>query len=159
MRPDDNVQELVTISVKAVKLTASVLEKLMKHFVEVGQEASEYSRTTKMSYERLATKGTTALAATDIEKRDLDYFIKEFAKYKVYFAVEKDGIDEAGKPTYLVHFLSSQKDQVEIAMKKVLQKVNERNILEKEGLASIKSKQPQDLNKEKQRVREQEHNL
>src|SRR5690554_3118136 len=123
MRPDDNVQELVKIGVNATKLTRDVVFKVFKWVTEASKDPEFYKRHGgKLDYTSLNAIGRTELLSDDIDLKMLKEIQKEFKKYHVNFAVDKnfkisDHLEDDEK-TFTLYFLSKDSNRIEKAMQK-----------------------------------------
>ena len=165
MRPDDNVQELVKIGVNTTKLTKEVLFKVLDWAVSASKDPEFYKRHGgKFDYTSLNAMGQTELLGDDIDLKMLKEIQKEFKKYHVNFAVDKnfkisDHLEDDEK-TFTLYFLSKDSNRIEKSMQKVVEKMDKdkSNNLEKSGLDSIKEKQDElrETHRQKERSREME---
>lgn len=168
MRPDDNVQELMKVSVKATQITKDVILKALKWMVASSQDPEFFKRHGgKLKYEDLNNMGKTELLAADINAQELKVFEKEFKKYHVNFAVDKnfkisDHLEDDEK-TFTLYFLSKDSNRIEKAMQKVVEKMDKEKShnLEKSGLDSVKEKQEEirKAHRQKEKSREMEREI
>jgi len=154
MRPDDNVQELMKVSVKATQITKDVILKALKWMVASSQDPEFFKRHGgKLKYEDLNNMGKTELLADDINAQELKVFEKEFKKYHVNFAVDKS-VDDEGEKIFTLYFLSKDSLRIEKAVEKVVEK---HDLINNDGLNNLKQKQNELNNKRtKEKTREQE---
>lgn len=147
---EETTQKTIALAIKTSKLTASVLQKAMKMYLE-HQKHKEPSHG-KIPVKKLVGQGAGA-KSIEVTDDNIKAFEREARKYNVDFAVKRDRTTEP--PKYLVFFKGKDADVIAQAFKEFV-KVNEKKhdrISVKEKLAEFREQ----LGKDKNRERAREH--
>ena len=147
---EETTQKTIALAIKTSKLTASVLQKAMKMYLE-HKKHKEPSHG-KIPVKKLVGQGEGA-KSIEVTDSNIKSFERVARKYNVDFAVKKDKTTEP--PKYLVFFKGKDADVITQAFKEFV-KVNEK----KRGRVSVKEKLAEFrelLGKDKNRERAREH--
>ena len=117
---EETTQKTIALAIKTSKLTASVLQKAMKMYLE-HQKHKEPSHG-KISVKKLVGQGTGA-KSIEVTDDNIKAFERVARKYNVDFAVKRDKTTEP--PRYLVFFKGKDADVIAQAFKEFV-KVNEK---------------------------------
>lgn len=145
---EEVTQKTVALVFKSSRLTADVLKKAMKMYLEHRKQASHG----KISVKDLVGQGMGA-SSIEVTDNNIKSFERVARKYNVDFAVKKDKTVEP--PKYMVFFKGKDADVITQAFREFV-KVNEKKhnrISVKEKLAEFREK----LGKDKNRERAREH--
>lgn len=148
---EEVTQKTIALVFKSSRLTADVLKKAMKMYLE-HRKAGKQAKHGKISIKELVGQGMGA-SSMEVTDNNIKSFERVAKKYNVDFAVKKDKTVEP--PKYLVFFKGRDVDVITQAFKEFV-KVNEKKrgrISVKEKLAEFKQK----LGKNKNRERAREH--
>ena len=145
---EEVTQKTIALVFKSSRLTADVLKKAMKMYLEHRKQASHG----KMSVKDLVGQGMGA-SGIEVTDNNIKSFERVARKYNVDFAVKKD--KTVAPPKYMVFFKGKDADVITQAFKEFV-KVNEKKhnrISVKEKLAEFREQ----LGKDKTRERAREH--
>ncbi len=145
---EEVTQKTIALVFKSSRLTADVLKKAMKMYLEHRKQASHG----KISVKDLVGQGMGA-SSIEVTDNNIKSFERVARKYNVDFAVKKDKTVEP--PKYMVFFKGKDADVITQAFREFV-KVNEKKhnrISVKEKLAEFREK----LGKDKNRERAREH--
>lgn len=149
---EETTQKTIAFTIKATKLTASVLKQVLKMYLD-HQKQKKYEPTHgKQSVKELVGQNT-GVSSIEITDNNIKSFEKVARKYNVDFAVKKDKSTEP--PKYIVFFKGRDADVLTQAFKEFV-KGNEKKqqrVSVKEKLAQLK----QVLGKTVHREREKGH--
>ena len=151
---EEATQKTIAFAVKTAKLTAGVLKKLIKMYLDSQKQKANQPKHGKISIKELVGQnaGVSNIEVTDGNIKSFERVAK---KYNVDFAIKKDKTTEP--PRYLVFFKGRDADVLTQAFKefvKVNEKKQNRNrVSVKEKLAHFK----EILSKDKNRERAREH--
>lgn len=149
---EETTQKTIAFAVKTTKLTAGVLEKLIKMYLDKQKQKISQPKHGKISVKELVGQnvGVSNIEVTD---SNIKCFERVAKKYNVDFAVKKDKTTEP--PRYLVFFKGRDADVLTQAFKefvKVNEKKQNRNrVSVKEKLAQFKEILSKDKSKERAR--------
>ncbi|AOY74746.1 DUF3801 domain-containing protein [Clostridium formicaceticum] len=135
-KPDDHIHELVQIKIKAAMLTKDTIEKAIQWYLFNKTEKDKFKVTVgKTDMNTLnATEKTVKFLPIEIDRELMKLYSKEFKKYSIHFAVEKQS-----KGNYMIAFAGRNMETVEHAMKKVVEEVARiQKEKEKSGIGKIK---------------------
>ena len=141
---EEVTQKTIALVFKSSRLTADVLKKAMKMYLEHRKQGKQASHG-KMSVKDLVGQGMGA-SSIEVTDNNIKSFEKVAKKYNVDFAVKKD--KTVAPPKYMVFFKGKDADVITQAFKEFV-KVNEK----KEKLAEFREQ----LGKDKNRERAREH--
>ena len=148
---EEVTQKTIALVFKSSRLTADVLKKAMRMYLEHRKQGKQASHG-KMSVRALVGQGVGA-SSIEVTDNNIKSFEKVARKYSVDFAVKKDKTVEP--PKYLVFFKGRDADVITQAFREFV-KVNEKRhsrISVKEKLAEFR----EILGKDKNRERAREH--
>ena len=117
---EETTQKTIALAIKTSKLTASVLQKAMKMYLE--HQAGKQTTHGKMSVKKLVGQGMGA-SSIEVTDNNIKSFERVARKYNVDFAVKKDKTVEP--PKYMVFFKGKDADVITQAFKEFV-KVNEK---------------------------------
>ena len=117
---EETTQKTIALAIKTSKLTASVLQKAMKMYLE-HQKHKELSHG-KIPVKKLVGQGAGA-KSIEVTDDNIKAFERVARKYNVDFAVKRDKTTEP--PKYLVFFKGKDADVIAQAFKEFV-KVNEK---------------------------------
>lgn len=129
---EEVIQKTIALVFKSSRLTADVLKKAMKMYLE-HRKAGKQATHGKMSVKKLVGQGMGA-SSIEVTDNNIKSFERVARKYNVDFAVKKDKTVEP--PKYMVFFKGKDADVITQAFKEFV-KVNEK----KRGRVSVKEKQ------------------
>lgn len=148
---EEVTQKTIALVFKSSQLTADVLKKAMKMYLEHRKQGKQASHG-KISVKDLVGQGMGA-SSIEVTDNNIKSFKRVARKYNVDFAVKKD--KTASPPKYMVFFKGRDADVITQAFREFV-KVNEKKhsrISVKEKLAEFREK----LGKDKNRERAREH--
>lgn len=148
---EEVTQKTIALVFKSSRLTADVLKKAMKMYLE-HQKHRKQAAHGKISVKDLVGQGMGA-SSIEITDNNIKSFERVARKYNVDFAVKKD--KTAQPPKYMVFFKGKDADVITQAFKEFV-KVNEKKqtrVSVKEKLAEFRER----LGKDKNRERAREH--
>ena len=148
---EEVTQKTIALVFKSSRLTADVLKKAMKMYLE-HRKAGKQATHGKMSVKKLVGQGMGA-SSIEVTDNNIKSFERVARKYNVDFAVKKDKTVEP--PKYMVFFKGKDADVITQAFKEFV-KVNEK----KRGRVSVREKLAEFmelLGKDKNRERAREH--
>lgn len=148
---EEVTRKTIALVFKSSRLTADVLKKAMKMYLEHRNRKKQVSHG-KITVKELVGQGVGA-SSIEISDNNIKSFERVARKYNVDFAVKKDRSVEP--PKYMVFFKGKDTDVITQAFKEFV-KVNEKKqtrISVKEKLAESRER----LNKNKSRERAKEH--
>ena len=154
-------QKIVSLTFRAGKVTASVLARAMKDFLDSQKVKPHKHAHGKQSFRQLMEQNAGA-TNIEVDKSDIKSFEKIARKYHIDFALKKD--KTVDPPKYLVFFKSRDQGAMEMAFKEFIkshEKSNERKpfkqILKehKEKAAELNQKRQQNRHHDRHRHREQ----
>lgn len=148
---EEVTQKTIALVFKSSRLTADVLKKAMKMYLE-HRKSGKQATHGKMSVKKLVGQGMGA-SSIEVTDNNIKSFERVASKYNVDFAVKKDKTVEP--PKYMVFFKGKDADVITQAFKEFV-KVNEK----KRGRVSVKEKLVEFrelLGKDKNRERAREH--
>ena len=148
---EEVTQKTIALVFKSSRLTADVLKKAMKMYLEHRKQGKQASHG-KMSVKDLVGQGMGA-SSIEVTDNNIKSFERVARKYNVDFAVKKD--KTASPPKYMVFFKGKDADVITQAFREFV-KVNEKKhsrISVKEKLAQFR----QQLGNGKNRERAREH--
>ena len=128
---EEVTQKTIALVFKSSRLTADVLKKAMKMYLE-RRKAGQQATHGKMSVKKLVGQGMGA-SSIEVTDNNIKSFERVTRKYNVDFAVKKDKTVEP--PKYMVFFKGKDADVITQAFKEFV-KVNEK----KRGKVSVKEK-------------------
>lgn len=128
---EEVTQKTIALVFKSSRLTADVLKKAMKLYLE-HRKAGKQATHGKMSVKKLVGQGMGA-SSIEVTDNNIKSFERVARKYNVDFAVKKDKTVEP--PKYMVFFKGKDADVITQAFKEFV-KVNEK----KRGRVSVKEK-------------------
>ena len=146
-------QKVVSLGIRTGKLTANVLAKAMKMFLDAQKQKSHQYKRGKQSLKQLMEQNA---GATNIEVDDsnIKSFDRVARKYHIDYAVKKDKTMDP--PKYFVFFKSRDQDTMGLAFKEFIAKNNKKKerptfkqVLKKYKNLSIS----QDKNREREKTR------
>lgn len=147
---EEVTQKTLALVFKSSRLTADVLKKAMKMYLE--RRKAGQQQHWKMSVKKLVGQGMGA-SSIEVTDNNIKSFERVARKYNVDFAVKKDKTVEP--PKYMVFFKGKDADVITQAFKEFV-KVNEK----KRGKVSVKEKLAEFrelLGKDKNRERARKH--
>ena len=118
---EEVTQKTIALAIKTSKLTASVLQKAMKMYLEHRKQGKQASHG-KMAVKDLVGQGMGA-SSIEVTDNNIKSFEKVAKKYNVDFAVKKD--KTVAPPKYMVFFKGKDADVITQAFKEFV-KVNEK---------------------------------
>ena len=148
---EEVTQKTIALVLRSSRLTADVLKKAMKMYLEHRKQGKQASHGT-MSLKDLVGQGMGA-SSIEVADNNIKSFERVARKYNVDFAVKKDKTVEP--PKYMVFFKGKDADVITQAFREFV-KVNEKKhnrISVKEKLAEFR----ETLGKDKNRERAREH--
>lgn len=161
-RPDDNgSQELVDITIKAASLTAKTITDTIKWYIENGKDESKFKiNNGQVDMQTLHEKaGTVKFLPHEMDLQEVQTISKEFEKYNVLFAVDKQ---ENGK--FVLAFAGQNEQSIEYAMQKIVEKQDKqisksRGDKSKSRMQDIKDRYAEHANEQKgeRERKEREH--
>lgn len=128
---EEVTQKTIALVFKSSRLTADVLKKAMKLYLE-HRKAGKQATHGKMSVKKLVGQGMGA-SSIEVTDNNIKSFERVARKYNVDFAVKKDKTVEP--PKYMVFFKGKDADVITQAFKEFV-KVNEK----KRGRVSVREK-------------------
>jgi len=146
------------LAVKASKLSANVIIKILKWFVENGKDNMKFKETTgKVDMIKLHEKSNSVkFLPNELDKEEMKLISSMFEKYNVLFAVEKQA-----NGNYTIAFAGKDEQTIEYAMRKVIEEQNQ-HINKKSKIESIRknhiSYQKEREQKEKDKSKEKQMN-
>ena len=149
-------QKVVSLSVRTGKLTANVLAKAMKMFLD-GQKRKSYEITHgKQSLKELMSQNAGA-TNIEVDESNIKSFDRVARKYHIDYAVKKD--KTLDPPKYFVFFKSRDQDAMTMAFKEFIASNNRkkdrpsfRQVLKKYKDLSMS----QDKNREREKTRQKD---
>ena len=149
-------QKVVSLSVRTGKLTANVLAKAMKMFLD-GQKRKSYEITRgKQSLKELMSQNAGA-TNIEVDESNIKSFDRVARKYHIDYAVKKD--KTLDPPKYFVFFKSRDQDAMTMAFKEFIASNNRkkdrpsfRQVLKKYKDLSMS----QDKNREREKTRQKD---
>lgn len=148
---EEVTQKTIALVFKSSRLTADVLKKAMKMYLEHRRQGKQASHG-KIAVKDLVGQGV-GVSSIEVTDNNIKSFERVAGKYNVDFSVKKD--KTVSPPKYLVFFKGKDTDVITQAFKEFV-KVNEKKhnrISVKEKLAAFKEQ----LGKGKNRERAREH--
>ena len=149
---EEATQKTIAFAVKSSKLTADVLKKLIKMYLDNQKQKSNQPKHGKQTVKELVGQNA-GVSNIEITYSNIKSFERVAKKYNVDFAVKKDKTTEP--PKYLVFFKGRDADVLTQAFKEFV-KANEK----KQTKVSVREKLAQFreiLSKDKNRERTREH--
>lgn len=151
---EETTQKTIAFAVKTSKLTANVLKKLLKMYLESQKQKHSQPRQGKQTVKELVGQNA-GVSNIEITEGNIKSFERTAKKYKVDFAIKKD--KTTAPPKYLVFFKGRDADVLTQAFKEFV-RANEKKhggkrVSVKEKLAEFKKI----LSKDKNRERAREH--
>lgn len=151
---EETTQKTIAFAVKTSKLTAGVLKKLLKMYLDSQKQKSSQPKQGKQTVKELVGQNA-GVSNIEITEGNIKSFERTAKKYKVDFAIKKD--KTTTPPKYLVFFKGRDADVLTQAFKEFV-KANEKKqgrnrVSVKEKLAQFKKI----LSKDKNRERAREH--
>lgn len=149
---EEATQKTIAFAVKSSKLTADVLKKLIKMYLDNQKQKSNQPKHGKQTVKELVGQNA-GVSNIEITDSNIKSFERVAKKYNVDFAVKKDKTTEP--PRYLVFFKGRDADVLTQAFKEFV-KANEK----KQTKVSVREKLAQFreiLSKDKNRERTREH--
>lgn len=149
---EEATQKTIAFAVKSSKLTADVLKKLIKMYLDNQKQKSNQPKHGKQTVKELVGQNA-GVSNIEITDSNIKSFERVAKKYSVDFAVKKDKTTEP--PKYLVFFKGRDADVLTQAFKEFV-KANEK----KQTKVSVREKLAQFreiLSKDKNRERTREH--
>jgi hypothetical protein len=149
---EEVTQKTIALVFKSSRLTADVLQKAMKMYLDRRRQGKQATHG-KMPVRELVGQGMGA-SSIEVTDSNIKSFEKVAKKYKVDFAVKKD--KTVNPPKYIVFFKGRDADVITQAFREFV-KVNER----KQGRTSVREKLQQfrqALAQDKNRERSREKN-
>lgn len=149
---EEATQKTIAFAVKSSKLTADVLKKLIKMYLDNQKQKSNQPKYGKQTVKELVGQNA-GVSNIEITDSNIKSFERVAKKYNVDFAVKKDKTTEP--PKYLVFFKGRDADVLTQAFKEFV-KANEK----KQTKVSVREKLAQFreiLSKDKNRERTREH--
>lgn len=149
---EEATQKTIAFAVKSSKLTADVLKKLIKMYLDNQKQKSNQPKHGKQTVKELVGQNA-GVSNIEITDSNIKSFERVAKKYNVDFAVKKDKTTEP--PKYLVFFKGRDADVLTQAFKEFV-KANEK----KQTKVSVREKLAQFreiLSKDKNRERTREH--
>ena len=146
---EEVTQKTIALVFKSSRLTADVLKKAMKMYLEHRKQGKQASHG-KISVKDLVGQGMGA-SSIEVTDNNIKSFERVARKYNVDFAVEKDKTVEP--PKYMVFFKGKDADVITQAFREFV-KVNEKKhnrISVKEKLAEFQKILAKDKNRERAR--------
>lgn len=148
---EEVTQKTIALVFKSSRLTADVLKKAMKMYLEHRRQGKQAAHG-KIAVKDLVGQGA-GVSSIEVTDNNIKSFERVAGKYNVDFSVKKD--KTVSPPKYLVFFKGKDTDVITQAFKEFV-KVNEKKhnrISVKEKLAAFKEQ----LSKGKNRERAREH--
>ena len=151
---EETTQKTIAFAVKTSKLTAGVLKKLLKMYLDSRKQKHSQPKHGKQTVKELVGQNA-GVSNIEITEGNIKSFERTAKKYKVDFAIKKD--KTTTPPKYLVFFKGRDADVLTQAFKEFV-KANEKKqgrnrVSVKEKLAQFKKI----LSKDKNRERAREH--
>ena len=146
---EEVTQKTIALVFKSSRLTADVLKKAMKMYLE-RRKAGQQATHGKMSVKKLVGQGMGA-SSIEVTDNNIKSFERVARKYNVDFAVKKDKTTEP--PKYLVFFKGRDADAVAQAFKEFVygnEKKNSRTSV-RQKLKHFRDVVSKDQNKERSR--------
>ena len=146
---EETTQKTIALVFKSSRLTADVLKKAMKLYLE-HRRAGKQATHGKISVKELVGQGMGA-SSIEVTDNNIKSFERVAKKYNVDFAIKKDKTTEP--PRYLVFFKGRDADVLTQAFKEFV-KVNEKKqnrVSVKEKLAHFKEVVAKNKNRERAR--------
>ena len=151
---EETTQKTIAFAVKTSKLTAGVLKKLLKTYLDSQKQKHSQPKQGKQTVKELVGQNA-GVSNIEITEGNIKSFERTAKKYKVDFAIKKD--KTTAPPKYLVFFKGRDADVLTQAFKEFVranEKKHGRNrVSVKEKLAEFKKI----LSKDKNRERAREH--
>ena len=110
-------QKVVSLAVRTGKLTANVLAKAMKEFLDSQKTKPQKYAKGKQSFKHLMEQNAGA-TNIEVDKSDIKGFERIARKYHVDFAVKKDKTQDP--PKYLVFFKGRDQGAIDMAFREFL---------------------------------------
>jgi hypothetical protein len=132
---EDANQDIIRFVLKAIKLTAAEVKKVIEWYLENKNDVTKFKEETgKVNMETLHSKtGSVKFIEQEIDKEEMKLISSEFKKYNVLFAVDKQEQDK-----YIIAFAGKNDQTVEYAMRQVIKKQDRLN--RKSKIEEIKEK-------------------
>lgn len=149
---EEVTQKTIALVFKSSRLTADVLKKAMKMYLEHRKQGKQAAHG-KMSVKDLVGQGMGA-SSIEVTDNNIKSFERVARKYNVDFAVKKD--KTTSPPKYMVFFKGKDADVITQAFREFV-KVNEKKqnrISVKEKLAEFREKLGKGKDKNRERARE-----
>ena len=118
---EETTQKTIALAIKTSKLTASVLQKAMKMYLEHRKQGKQMPHG-KISVKELVGQGMGA-SSIEVTDNNIKSFERVAKKYNVQFAVKKDKTEKP--PKHIVLFKGRDADVITQAFKEFV-KVNEK---------------------------------
>ena len=116
-------QKVVSLAVRTGKLTANVLARAMKEFMDSQKSKPQKYAKGKQTFKELMEQNAGA-SNIEVDKSDIKAFERVARKYHIDYAVKKD--KTADPPKYLVFFKGRDFDAMNMAFQEFI-KSNEKN--------------------------------
>ena len=147
-------QKVVSLSIRTAKLTANVLAKAMKMFLDAQKQKSHQFARGKQTLKQLMEQNAGA-TNIEVDKSNIKGFDRVARKYHIDYAVKKDKTMDP--PKYFVFFKSRDQDAMTMAFKEFVAKNNRkkdrpsfRQVLKKYKDLAMS----QDKNREREKTRQ-----
>ena len=150
---------MIDIEIKAAKLTAGVLAKALKVYLESQKQKGSQSKQGKQSLKKLIGQNA-GVTSIEIDDGNIKSFERVAKKYGVDFAVKKD--KTVDPPKYHVFFKGRDMDAITQCFKEYVHKnerKQERRVSVKKKLAQFKKVVEKMMGKNKERTKEKERSL
>ena len=149
---EEATQKTIAFAVKTTKLTADVLQKLIKMYLDNQKQKTNQPKHGKISVKQLVGQNA-GVSNIEITDSNIKCFERVAKKYNVDFAVKKDKTTEP--PKYLVFFKGRDADVLTQAFKEFVsvneKKQNRNRVSVKEKLAQFKEILSNDKSRERAR--------
>ncbi len=149
-----NAEKMISLSVRATKMSANVLKSAIRHFLTAQKNKSPKVYKGKQSVKHLA-KGGEKLTNIEITDQNIKSFSRVARKYGIDYSLRKDKSEDP--PRYFVFFKAKDTDTMTAAFKEFLGKE-----MDKDKKPSIREKLrklvKEVADKNKERTREKNRN-
>ncbi len=145
-------QRVVSLSIRTGKLTANVLAKAMKMFLEAQEKKSHEFSKGKQSLKQLMEQNAGA-TNIEVDESNIKSFDRIARKYHIDYAVKKDKTMDP--PKYFVFFKSRDQDTMAMAFKEFIAKNNKKK--DRPTFRQVLKKY-KDLSQSRDKNRERERN-
>lgn len=118
-------QKVISLCIRTGKLTANVLAKAMRTFLEAQKQKSRQFARGKQSLKKLMEQNAGAVSI-EVDSRNISDFDRIARKYHIDYAVKKDKTSEP--PKYFVFFKARDQDTMMMAFKEFVARNNRKRV-------------------------------